>query len=113
MVKATIFKTHLLLEEFFTILYDKSFTLKKFLIRRSALERILEKNSNIQYKTMLKLVKIYNEYYKVNLDIYDIFNYKIEINELYNWKKEIEFEFANKKNSIDNFISWVINKDNI
>lgn len=70
---STIIKTKEKYNQCRRILRDKNFSLNYFWFKRIMFEKLIISNWNIQYKTSLKLLKVYNNYYNTKLLIDDLF----------------------------------------
>lgn len=78
-------------DKFHKILLDNEFSLKKFWFRRVVFENIINSTWKIQHNTGIKILKVYNFYYKENLSLKDLFKMDLLMNK---WdSKEVEFEF--------------------
>jgi hypothetical protein len=97
-------------DKFHTILLDNEFSLKKFWFRRVVFQKIIDSKWKIQHSTSIKLLNIYNFYYKTNLSLKDLFKMNLLMNK---WNsKEIEFEFQkfDTKDVVFNFIEEVLGR---
>lgn len=93
-----LFKNNEIIDNIKTIIQDKNFTIKKYWFKKIYLENLLSKNSKIQYKTSIQILKMYNDYFNSNQNITNIFNTIFIINFSLN---NINFVF--KENDLDNY----------
>ena len=84
-----IFKNEEIYNNCLIILNNQLFTLKSYWFKRVAFENIINSTGKIQYKTSVKLLKVYNDYYKTNFSIKDIFKSR----KLLNQTKSIKVNF--------------------
>jgi len=115
-VKNTIFKTEEVYNNFSIILLNNKFWLKKYWFKRVEFEKILNTSWKIQYKTSLKLLKVYNDYYNLELNVNNLFKKKKILNK--KQKLELNFTFIDDwKDSlykvIDNVLSLIVGVFNI
>ena len=69
----TIFKKKDTYNEFRKILRDKEYSLNFHWFKRVMFETLITSTWKVQYKTSLKLLKVYNDYFKTNFSIDDLF----------------------------------------
>lgn len=109
-MKNTIFKNEEIYNDFSRILWNTKFWLKKYWFKRVEFEKKLLTIWKIQRKTALKLLKVYNDYYNLDLKLNNVF----KTNKLLNKKEKLEvnFTFVNDWNSglfnvVDNILSLI------
>lgn len=103
-------RTHFLkddetLEKIKTILEDKDFSISKYWIKPSYIIEKLEKKSKIQVSSAYKILAIYNDYYKSYFQIDDLFNNKMLINYIIEYK--FDFYFSSSLESESYLRNWV------
>lgn len=95
-------------DEFHKIFCNNQFSINKFWFKRSMFLQTINSNGKIQYKTALKLLNIYNSYYKLNLNLNDLFNMNLLMNKRQYREVQFEFKKYNTKEVIFSFIDEVL-----
>jgi hypothetical protein len=73
------------------ILNNKKFSITKYGIKPSYIIEKLEKKSKIQLSSAKKIKNVYNDFYKTNFKIDELFNLKMLIN--YEIEYKLDFHF--------------------
>lgn len=103
-------RTHFLkddeiLEKLKTILEDKNFSISKYWIKPSYIIEKLEKKSKIQLSSAYRILAFYNDYYKSYFNIEDVFNNKMLMNYIIEYK--FDFYFSSGWEAESYLRSWV------
>lgn len=104
MLKRTHFlKNDEIFKNIMNILNNKKFSITKYGIKPSYIIEKLEKKSKIQLSSAKKIKNVYNDFYKTNFKIDELFNLKMLIN--YEIEYKLDFHFLWKGNL--NLKEWI------